>query len=117
MEKINIRTQMKTFLTGITPQERHRRSLAACELLAGTKEFRNAHLVMLYMSMPTELETATLAVKAWAEGKSIAAPRVDWNGKKMEPVEITSLDTGIHVVQQGVRSPSRGAWCRWISSI
>jgi 5-formyltetrahydrofolate cyclo-ligase len=50
---------------------------------------------MIFMSMPSEVETSTLAVRAWQEGKNIAVPRIDWEAKRMEPVEIKSLDVGI----------------------
>lgn len=108
MQKTTIRADMKVVLTGMVPAVRHHRSLQACELLASTKEFKQAQLVMLFMSTPTEVETSTLAVKAWAEGKSIAVPRVDWDGKRMEPVEITSLETGMTTVKAGIREPIAG---------
>jgi 5-formyltetrahydrofolate cyclo-ligase len=96
MNKNQIRADMKMFLTSLSPQERHDRSLAACQKLLATREFKHAQTVMIFMSMPTEVETSPLAVKAWQEGKNIAVPRVDWEGKRMEPVEIKSLDVGMH---------------------
>lgn len=95
MNKNQIRANMKLFLTGLSAHDRHVRSLAACQLLMSTREFKAAQTLMIFMSMPTEVETSTLAVKAWQEGKNIAVPRVDWEGKKMDPVEIKSLDTGM----------------------
>jgi 5-formyltetrahydrofolate cyclo-ligase len=95
MNKNQIRANMKMFLAGLSAHDRHVRSLAACQLLMSTKEFKNAQTIMIFMSMPTEVETSTVAVKAWQEGKNIAVPRVDWEGKRMEPVEIKSLDVGM----------------------
>src|SRR5271165_2092512 len=95
MNKNIIRANMKDFLARISPEERHARSLAACHNLITTREFKQAQMIMIFLSMPSEVETSTLAVKAWQEGKSIAAPRIDWNTKKMEPVEIKSLDVGL----------------------
>ena len=107
MLKPDIRIQMKDFLATLTPQDRHQRSLAACDLIAGTRAFRQGQLIMIYMSLPSEVETSTLAVKAWAEGKQIAVPRVDWNRQRMEPVEINSLDIDVTTVK-GVREPCEG---------
>ena len=106
--KSQIRADMKAFLSGLSPADRHARSVAACQQLAATHEFKNAQMIMIYLSMPTELETGTLAVRAWQEGKSIAVPRVDWNGQRMEPVEIRSLDVGIRTTGPGVREPITG---------
>jgi len=86
---------MKNQLALLTPEERHARSLDACNNLVASPEFKRANLLMIYLSMSTEVETAALAIKAWQEGKSIAAPRIDWENKKMEPIELTSLDTGL----------------------
>jgi 5-formyltetrahydrofolate cyclo-ligase len=106
--KSQIRADMKSFLTKLTPGDRHARSIAACQQLAGTREFKNAQMIMIYMSMPGELETSTLAVRGWQEGKSIAVPRVDWNAQRMEPVEIRSLDVGMRTTGPGVREPVTG---------
>jgi 5-formyltetrahydrofolate cyclo-ligase len=106
--KSQIRADMKAFLAGLSPADRHARSLAACQQLAGTREFKNAQMIMIYLSMPTELETSTLAVRAWQEGKSVAVPRVDWNGLRMEPVEIRSLDVGMRTTGPGVPEPIEG---------
>jgi 5-formyltetrahydrofolate cyclo-ligase len=60
--------------------------------------------------MQSEVETGTLAVRAWQEGKSIAVPRVDWTNKRMEPVEIRSLDVGLKTSGPGgvIREPIEG---------
>jgi 5-formyltetrahydrofolate cyclo-ligase len=110
MTKTQIRSTMKSLLGGVTDPQRHARSLAACNLLAGTREFKNAQTIMIFLSMPSEIETSTLALKAWQEGKSIAVPRVDWESKRMEPVEIRSLDIGMKTTGPGgaIREPVDG---------
>jgi 5-formyltetrahydrofolate cyclo-ligase len=108
MSKSDIRAAMKGFLAGIAPQERHQRSLAACQNLIATREFRNAQLIMIFMSMAQEVETSTVAIKAWQEGKSIAVPRVDWNAKRLDPVEIRSLEVGMQTTGPGIREPIEG---------
>ncbi len=95
MNKNTIRATMKDFLAKLAAGERHTRSLAACNHLIATREFKHAQTIMLFMSMATEVETSTLAVKAWEAGKNIAVPRIDWDHSKMDPVEIKSLDVGM----------------------
>lgn len=106
--KTEIRARMKEFLQGVSLTDRHKRSLDACTLLASTKEFKSSQIIMLFLSMKQEVETSALAMKAWQEGKSIAAPRMDWQGRRMEPVEIKSLDVGLQETAFGVREPVEG---------
>ncbi|HEY4329617.1 MAG TPA: 5-formyltetrahydrofolate cyclo-ligase, partial [Phycisphaerae bacterium] len=102
MNKNQLRAQMKVFLAGLSPAQRHANSVAACHQLLATREFKNAQMIMIFLSMPTEVETSTLAVKAWQACKSVAVPRVDWESKRMEPVEIRSLDVGMKTTGPGV---------------
>lgn len=112
MNKNQIRTDMKAFLSGLSPADRHARSMAACHQLLATREFKNAQMIMIFMSMATEVETSTVAVRAWQEGKNIAVPQVDWEGHRLFPVEIRSLDVGIRTTKPGVgggvREPESG---------
>ncbi len=84
MSKSEIRATMKKFLAGISPEERHARSIAACHNLVTSREFKNAQTIMIFMSLPSEIEASTLAVKAWQECKTIAVPRVEWSSNRME---------------------------------
>jgi 5-formyltetrahydrofolate cyclo-ligase len=108
MIKPEIRAQMRAFLKAMSPDERQRRSTAACARVAATREFKNAQMVMLFLSMPSEIETSALALKAWQECKSIAVPRVDWESRRMDPLEIRSLETGFQTVAPGYRQPIEG---------
>ncbi len=108
MNKMQIRADMKAFLRGVSPQDRHSRSQAACQRLVATKEFRHAQMVMIFLSMPGEIETSTLAMRAWQEGKSVAVPRVDWDTKRMDPLEVRSLETGMQATDLGFRQPLTG---------
>jgi len=108
MSKIDIRATMRAFLKALSPEERHQRSVAACDRVAATREFHDAQMVMIFLSMPTEVETSALAMRAWQDGKSVAVPRVDWAAKRMEPVEIRSLDAGMQTIGPGFRQPIAG---------
>jgi 5-formyltetrahydrofolate cyclo-ligase len=108
MNKSQIRAGMKAFLTALSPTARHARSIAACQQLITTREFKNAQMIMIFLSMPSEVETSTLAVRAWQEGKNIAVPRMDWAANRMAPVEIRSLEVGMQTTGPGVREPAAG---------
>jgi 5-formyltetrahydrofolate cyclo-ligase len=108
MNKQQIRSEMKQFLAALSTEDRHARSHSACAHLAGTYAFRHSQTIMLYLSMPGEMDTATLALTAWEDGKSVVVPRMDWESKRMVPIEICSLDAGFETVGPGVRQPIEG---------
>jgi 5-formyltetrahydrofolate cyclo-ligase len=100
-----LRRRLRDLMAGMSEVDRHAKSLAACSLLAATPEFAAASVVMLYLSMPTEIDTATLALKCWQAGKSVVVPRVSWDQRRMLPLEITSLQTGMTTTGHGIREP------------
>ncbi|HTV48315.1 MAG TPA: 5-formyltetrahydrofolate cyclo-ligase [Phycisphaerae bacterium] len=108
MKKEEIRARMREVLAAISSQQRHERSLVICQKLSCTREYARAQLVLLFLSMEQEVETSTLAIQAWKDGKCIAVPRVLWDEKKLEPVEIKSLETTEHRSVAGLREPTHG---------
>lgn len=108
MQKTDLRHRMRTLLATITPEQRHARSLDVCHQLEDTPEFRRAETIMLFLSMEQEVETATLVLQAWKEGKTVALPRVRWAQRQIEPVVIKSLDTSPNPAGQGLRDPLGG---------
>ncbi|NNM87234.1 MAG: 5-formyltetrahydrofolate cyclo-ligase [Phycisphaerae bacterium] len=108
MDKVTIRNNMKDLLGKIDASDRHARSLAACNRLVNTVEFRDSQLIMLFLSMESEVETSTLAIQAWTAGKRIAVPRVFWEQRAIEPVEIQSLDFPPQGKPTGPRDPVQG---------
>jgi 5-formyltetrahydrofolate cyclo-ligase len=106
--KTLIRRQLRETLAHMTDPDRHAKSLAACNLVAASPEFKAAGVVMLYLSMPLEVDTSTLAIKSWQTGKSVVVPKVSWDQRRMLPVEITTLNTAITTSGPGVREPMSG---------
>jgi 5-formyltetrahydrofolate cyclo-ligase len=108
LTKTAIRRRLREILAGMSDVDRHLRSAKACALLAASPEFAAARVVMLYLSMPTELDTASLALRCWQQEKTVVVPKVSWDGKRMLPVEISSLQTSMTTSGLGVREPSGG---------
>lgn len=106
--KSTIRQQLRAALGRLTAQEIHAKSALACSFVTSSPEFAAARCVMLYLSMQQEVETAPLALRAWQQGKTVVVPKVSWEGKRMLPVEINSLQTGITTTGPGVREPIAG---------
>ena len=92
----------------MTPEDRHAKSLAACALITGSPEFNAARVVMVYLSTALEVDTAPLALRAWQAGKTVVVPKVSWDQRRMLPIEISSLTTGLTSTGPGIREPIAG---------
>ncbi len=103
-----VRRRLRQMLADMNEQERRDKSRAAAHFLIQTDEFQAARVVMLYLSTPTELDTSSVALAAWQDEKTVLVPKVSWDQRRMLPVEITSLQTGLALSAPGVREPISG---------
>jgi 5-formyltetrahydrofolate cyclo-ligase len=106
--KSAVRKQLRDLLDAMSGEVRHRKSLAACSLITASPEFQAARCVMVYVSIPTEVDTAPLALRAWQAGKTVVVPKVSWDQRRMLPIEISSLTTGMTSTGPGIREPIAG---------
>ncbi|TWT44670.1 5-formyltetrahydrofolate cyclo-ligase family protein [Phycisphaerae bacterium RAS1] len=109
MTKKELRQQLRERLAAIPEADRAARSAAACRLLGVQAEFVRSETVMLFLSLPTEVDTSPLALLAWQLGKRVLAPSVSWEQRRMAPIEIHSLTSGLETVEMGIRQPVEGA--------
>ena len=107
-DKNALRLQLRQVLRTLSPEQRHIKSQAVCRQVIDSPEFAAAKVVMLYLSMSQEVDTAPIALRAWQEGKTVAVPKVFMSDRTMLPVEIQSLDTGMNTTPVGVREPDVG---------
>lgn len=109
MEKSALRHELKQRLVKMTRDERVAKSKRICEWVTDADVFKQSSVVMLYLSLPHEVDTTPLVLTAWQQGKTLAVPKVSWEQRHMIPVELTSLETGLKKDDRGLRSPSNGA--------
>jgi 5-formyltetrahydrofolate cyclo-ligase len=108
--KLEVRQQLRQRLADMSDAQRHAKSVAACALIAATAEFQAAKSVMLFLSTPSEVDTAPLALRSWQQGKMVIVPKVSWDAKRMVPIEIASLsDEHVRLTRQGIREPVAGS--------
>jgi 5-formyltetrahydrofolate cyclo-ligase len=107
-DKNAVRDTLRGRLGAMTPAERHAKSVAACSLVMASPEFAAAKVVMLYLSMVEEVDTAPIALRCWQTSKTVVVPKVLWQQRRMLPMEVTSLTTGVGTGPQGVREPIAG---------
>jgi 5-formyltetrahydrofolate cyclo-ligase len=103
-----IRRLLREKLAAIPLVQRHTKSIAACSLISGMPEFTQARVVMLYLSTEEEVDTCPLALRCWQDGKTVVVPKVSWDQRRMLPVEISSLQTGMTSTGPGIREPISG---------
>ena len=60
--KSEIRRRLRDTLASMSEIDRHRKSLLACNHIAGSPEFAASRVVMLYLTMQHEVDTAPLAL-------------------------------------------------------
>lgn len=108
MTKRELRQQLRETLASIAPADFARRSADVHHLLFELTEYRRAETIMIYLSTPQEVDTAPIAVQAWADTKRVLAPSVSWEQRRMLPVEIKSLTTDVRRGQMGIPEPVEG---------
>ena len=107
MQKREIRAILRQRLAGMTAQERHARSHAIADLASATREWQAAQSILLYLSLPDEVETTSLLERALAQGKRLAVPKVtDEQAREMAAVSVRSLaEADLRVGHYGVPVP------------
>lgn len=108
MDKDQMRRELKARLALMRPEERIEKSRRICDLLIAAEPFQSASVVMLFLSLPHEVDTTPLILWAWQHGKSVVVPKVSWEQRHIIPVEITSLETGLTQDRMGLRNPVSG---------
>ena len=108
MDKADLRRQFRERLQAIPPDQRDQRSSRACEELVSLAPFQGASFVMMFLSMPDEVDTTAAIRRAWRTGKTVVVPKVDWALRTMTPVAIESLDQGLATERGGLRNPVGG---------
>ncbi len=108
MDKGQLRLELQKLLLEISAQERAEKSRSACRNLVSTAEFKAASVVMLYLSLPHELDTSEAILSAWQLNKTVAVPKVSWQQRHMIPIQINSLETGFSGGASGLRNPITG---------
>ena len=105
MDKAELRRKLLNCLLAIPSEQRSERSRKACRNLVSTEQFQGASTVMMFLSLPHEVDTSEAILFAWQIGKVVAVPKISWQQRHMIPVQISSLETGISTGTGGLRNP------------
>ena len=108
MDKIELRRRLRKCLFEMTDEQRSEKSKKACRNLVSTAQFERASVVMMYLSLPHEVDTCEAILSAWQLGKTVLVPKVSWQQRHMIPVRINSLETNFATEASGLRNPTIG---------
>ena len=108
MDKEQLRVRLQKCLLEMDEEERSKKSQKACRNLVSTPQFQKASTVMIYLSLPHEVDTSEVILYAWQNGKMIDVPKISWQQRHMIPVKINSLETGFSTGASGLRNPVTG---------
>lgn len=108
VSKKALRQELRDRLRKILPEELVQRSAAVCRRLCEQEEYARANVLMIFLSTVHEVDTQPLALRAWADQKTVLAPRVSWDQRRMLPIEIQSLSSGVEEGYMGIREPVEG---------
>ncbi len=108
MDKVELRRQLQNRLLSMPDQQRQDKSRKACRHLIATERFQEASTIMMFLSLPHEVDTSEAILHAWQMGKTVAVPKISWQQRHMIPVGINSLETGFSTGAMGLRNPVDG---------
>ena len=110
MTKEQLRLKLQKVLLEMSDEERSEKSKKACRNLISTPQFQDASqkVIMMFLSMPNEVDTSQAILHAWQLGKIVAVPKVFWKQKHMIAVGINSLESGFSTTPAGLRNPTTG---------
>ncbi|MFQ5494845.1 MAG: 5-formyltetrahydrofolate cyclo-ligase [Phycisphaerae bacterium] len=103
-----LRQRIRKILGEISPEAGEARSLQACHRLVEQPEYVTAEVVMVFLSLPGEIDTSPVVLRCWQDGKRVLAPKISWSHRRMMPVEIRSLTDDLTQSQLGMREPVSG---------
>ena len=108
MDKEQLRSELQKRLLKISAERRAEKSRRACQNLISTPQFQSALSVVMYLSLPHEVDTSEAILHAWQFGKTVAVPKISWQQRHMIAVQINSLETGFSTSASGLRNPITG---------
>lgn len=108
MDKAQLRRTLLNCLVTMPSEQRDEKSRKACRNLVSIEPFQDASTIMMFLSLPHEVDTAEAILHAWQLDKTVAVPKISWEQRHMIPVQINSLETGLSTGASGLRHPVAG---------
>ena len=106
--KQELRQRLRQTVARIPADQIGTRSLRVAHRLFEQPEYVRAEAIMVFLSLPSEIETTPIVLRAWQDSKRVLAPKVSWNQRRMLPLEFRSLTEDLVSSSMGIREPIAG---------
>jgi len=101
-----IRQQISDRLNTLSDRDIQQKSSQACKHLCELDEFKHAQVVMVFLSLPREIDTSAAILEAFGAGKKVLIPKMIWEDRKLIPVMIETLNCEMEIGRFGLRNPT-----------
>lgn len=101
-----IRKKITRTLREQGPELRSRKSRAITNKIIASEQFERSGTVMVYVSLPTEVDTTEIIKEAWERGKRVAVPFIEEKDRKMLKVSELSSFEDLTSGLMGTKQPS-----------
>jgi len=102
-EKQSARKSAQRLISSLSEDRRHSAAIKICNKISAIQPWKEAEIVLAYLSFGAELDADPLIRTALEEGKSVFVPRV--KGHLMSFHQLTSLDGPFNKGVFGIREP------------
>lgn len=92
MDKISLRKKILAERSKMDKEERTRKGIKIIERFKSTDLYKDAKMIMIYISFGTEIHNHEFIKEALAEGKEIVVPVTFHSPRMMKPSQIHSFD-------------------------
>ncbi len=106
--KKEMRKRFREILSAMPVEDIQARSSAAAKKLFECGAYRRAKSIMVFLSLPAEIDTTPVVLRAWQDHKRVLAPRISWQQRRLLPIEIRSLTENLVESTFGVYEPVAG---------
>ena len=106
MSKEMVRQQISDRLNALSDRDIQQKSAQACKHLCELDEFKHAQVIMIYLSLPREIDTSAAILEAFHTGKKVLVPKMIWQDRKLIPVVIETLNCEMEIGRFGLRNPT-----------
>jgi len=106
MTKKATRTLLKSRLAELDDRTIFAHSYTAALKLCDLPQFEAARVVMLFLSMPGEIDTSQALLQTLLARKTLVVPRIDWPNRELVPHVIETLNCHLTMGKHGLREPA-----------
>jgi 5-formyltetrahydrofolate cyclo-ligase len=105
LDKKTLRKISRSRLSSISPEEKSKADLKIRTLLLAIPEFKNAGLIMTYLSFSGEVDTIKIAAEILNQGKRLSVPRMEVKSRQLTVFEIENIDKSLCANSYGILEP------------